>query len=85
MIHNECNENQLIMVLAIAQAQRKALSLKPSIIMGATLVLLPVVVACKFSLHTGQMVTQYGYSYVSVAKNSDFLMSFASMSPTLFR
>ena len=32
----ECNENQLIMVLATAQAQRKALSLKPSIIMGAT-------------------------------------------------
>ncbi len=33
---NKCNENQLIMVLATAQAQRKALSLKPSIIMGAT-------------------------------------------------
>ncbi|KAF8729345.1 hypothetical protein AX14_006252 [Amanita brunnescens Koide BX004] len=33
---NECNENQLIMVLATAQAQRKALSLKPSIIMRAT-------------------------------------------------
>ncbi|KAM6495281.1 hypothetical protein JOM56_009904 [Amanita muscaria] len=32
---NDCNENQLIMVLATAQAQRKALSLKPSIIMGA--------------------------------------------------
>ena len=29
------NENQLIMVLATAQAQRKALSLKPSTIMGA--------------------------------------------------
>jgi hypothetical protein len=29
------NKNQLIMVLATAQAQRKALSLKPSIIMGA--------------------------------------------------
>ena len=33
---NECNQNQLIMVLATAQAQRKALSLVPSIIMGAT-------------------------------------------------
>ncbi|KAF8345047.1 hypothetical protein F5887DRAFT_885364 [Amanita rubescens] len=33
---NGCNENQLIMVLATAQAQRKALSLKSSIIMGAT-------------------------------------------------
>jgi hypothetical protein len=33
---NECNENQLIMVFATAQAQRKALSLKPSIIMRAT-------------------------------------------------
>ena len=30
------NENQLIMVLATAQAQQKTLSLKPSIIMGAT-------------------------------------------------
>ncbi len=33
---NESNENQLIMVLATAQAQRKTLSLEPSIIMGAT-------------------------------------------------
>ena len=33
---NEFNENQLIMVLTTAQAQRKALSLKPSIVMGAT-------------------------------------------------
>jgi hypothetical protein len=32
---NDCNKNQLIMVLATAQAQRKALALKPSIIMGA--------------------------------------------------
>lgn len=32
---NDCNKNQLIMVLATAQAQRKALILKPSIIMGA--------------------------------------------------
>ncbi|KAM6499434.1 hypothetical protein JOM56_004942 [Amanita muscaria] len=32
---NDCNQNQLIMVLATAQSQRKALSLKPSIIMGA--------------------------------------------------
>ena len=32
---DECNINQLIMVLATAQAQRKALGLKPSIIMGA--------------------------------------------------
>ena len=32
----KCNENQLIMVLATAQAQRKALLLKPSIIMGGT-------------------------------------------------
>ena len=33
---NESNENQLIMVLTTAQAQRKVLSLKPSIVMGAT-------------------------------------------------
>jgi hypothetical protein len=32
---NDCNKNQLIMALATAQAQRKALSLKQSIIMGA--------------------------------------------------
>ena len=32
---NDCNKNQLIMTLATAQAQRKALALKPSIIMGA--------------------------------------------------
>ena len=32
---NNCNKNQLIMVLATAQAQRKALSLNRSIIMGA--------------------------------------------------
>ena len=32
---DDCNKNQLIMVLATAQAQRKALGLKPSIIMGA--------------------------------------------------
>ena len=32
---NDCNQNQLIMVLATAQAQRKALSLNRSIIMGA--------------------------------------------------
>ena len=32
---NESNKNQLIMALATAQSQRKALSLKPSIIMGA--------------------------------------------------
>ncbi|KIL56115.1 hypothetical protein M378DRAFT_133971 [Amanita muscaria Koide BX008] len=32
---DDCNQNQLIMVLATAQSQRKALSLKPSIIMGA--------------------------------------------------
>ncbi|KAF8345161.1 hypothetical protein F5887DRAFT_1198087 [Amanita rubescens] len=32
---NDCNKNQLIMVLATAQAQRKALLLKQSIIMGA--------------------------------------------------
>jgi hypothetical protein len=32
---HDCNKNQLIMVLATAQAQRKALELKPSIIMGA--------------------------------------------------
>jgi hypothetical protein len=31
---NDCNKNQLIMVLATAQAQRKALALKPSIIIG---------------------------------------------------
>ena len=31
----DSNKNQLIMVLATAQAQQKALSLKPSIIMGA--------------------------------------------------
>ncbi len=73
---NECNENQLIMVLTTAQAQRKALSLKPSIIMGAT----ACVAACKSSLRTGQMTTQYVHSYVSVAKNSDFHSSFASMS-----
>jgi hypothetical protein len=33
---NDCNKNQLIMVLATAQAQRKALSLRDSIITGAT-------------------------------------------------
>jgi hypothetical protein len=33
---NEYNKNQLIMILTTAQAQRKALSLKSSIIMGAT-------------------------------------------------
>jgi hypothetical protein len=32
----DCNENQLIMVLTTTQSQRKALSLKNSIIMGAT-------------------------------------------------
>jgi hypothetical protein len=32
---NDYNKNQLIMILATAQAQRKALELKPSIIMGA--------------------------------------------------
>ena len=32
---DDCNKSQLIMVLATAQAQRKALGLKPSIIMGA--------------------------------------------------
>jgi len=32
---NDCNKNQLPMVLATAQAQRKALGLKPAIIMGA--------------------------------------------------
>jgi hypothetical protein len=31
---NDCNKNRLIMVLATAQTQRKALALKPSIIMG---------------------------------------------------
>ena len=31
---NEFNENQLIMVLTTAQAQQKALSFKPSIVMG---------------------------------------------------
>jgi len=34
-VDNDCNKNQLVMVLATAQAQRKALALKPSIIMGA--------------------------------------------------
>ena len=33
---NDCNKNQLIMMLATAQSQRKALLLKDSIIMGAT-------------------------------------------------
>ena len=33
---NESNENQLIMVLTTAQAQRKALSLKSSIVIRAT-------------------------------------------------
>ena len=32
---NNCNKNQLIMVLATAQVQQKALSLNQSIIMGA--------------------------------------------------
>ena len=32
---DDCNKNQLIMVLATAQVQRKALGLKPSIIMRA--------------------------------------------------
>jgi hypothetical protein len=85
---DNCNKNQLIMVLATAQAQRKALLLKPSIIMG----LLLLVAACKSSLLTGQVTTRYVHSYVSAAKNSNFLSSFAStrtsnslISPTLFR
>lgn len=62
---NDCNKNQLIMVLATAQ--------------GALLWGLPLVVAmCKYSLHTGQIMIQYVHSFVSVSKNSDCLSVFAS-------
>jgi hypothetical protein len=75
------------MVLATAQAQRKALQLKPSIIMGG---LLPVVAKCKFYLRFGQVTSRYGYYLCISCKTSP--SPFASMStsdslisPTLFR
>ena len=85
---NECNENQLIMMLATAQAQRKALSLKPSITIGA--------IACRgrvqiFSSYLKDDDSLCSWLCISCQK-FDFLSPFVSMrtsnsliSPTLFR
>ena len=56
---NDCNKNQLSMVLATAQALGNALELKPSIIMG--------VVACRGKVQNFEQVpSRYVLSYVSV-------------------